>query len=511
MVMGTKTKKKELQYPKIAFLLCLVALLASSLLITNPSIDNIDASTYVIAPIIMLPLFFAFILFKENPIPSTSIKSIMLGFALLIALAVLMSYLYYSSQYLFISYRIDMLLFPIAAIALISIIYGFSNIRKFRYALIYSVLASPLIFYPVISANSAFASVNSQIIFSVLHTFINGVSFTAPFSISYNTISIGIGTACAGVAVFIALLLFMLPVAYLFDGKLSAKAYWLASGIFLLFILNLSRMAGIAAVWLVKGPSAVVSTIHLFIGVLIFYAAILIMLPAAGIFGLKIKSMKIELSEKVTGEPSHVFAYVFAVIGVLAYLFASQIFVNTTRVPVLAAMNTTQFVANSITSLQYLHKIVNATGWNASAIYYSDGRSIAILFSNEIFNQSNPIVGVFSATNSSSISDILHNSSISGSRVFINNGTIVNGYDIVSNSTEFFVFSSVLPYFTANTFSPVDTYFIMPLSTGYYSKGCAYDSDIYSNLLSFITQGTMNTSKMYEMDNAYCIFKHIVV
>ncbi len=63
----------------------------------------------------------------------------------------------------------------------------------------------------------------------------------------------------------------------------------MASGLVLLFVLNLLRMTLIAGLWIVSGPTAALSTIHLFAGILLFYLAIIVMMLVAGKFGLGLK------------------------------------------------------------------------------------------------------------------------------------------------------------------------------------------------------------------------------
>ena len=54
--------------------------------------------------------------------------------------------------------------------------------------------------------------------------------------------------------IFIALAFFLIPIAYLYDGKTKKKILWVASGLALLLVLNLVRMASISLAWLALRP-----------------------------------------------------------------------------------------------------------------------------------------------------------------------------------------------------------------------------------------------------------------
>ena len=85
-------------------ILCLIILLASSFYITPAGISDTDPSTYVVVPILMLPLFVLFT-FKSEMEPKVKRKDILIGialFAIFLSLTVVLRILF---SFYFISFR----------------------------------------------------------------------------------------------------------------------------------------------------------------------------------------------------------------------------------------------------------------------------------------------------------------------------------------------------------------------------------------------------------------------
>ena len=76
----------------------------------------------------------------------------------------------------------------------------------------------------------------------------------------------------------IALALFLIPIAYLYTGRTEGEVFWVGSGIVLLLVLNLVRMASHILRRLTYGPSQTALLAHTFLGVILFYAAIVLMI-----------------------------------------------------------------------------------------------------------------------------------------------------------------------------------------------------------------------------------------
>lgn len=270
---------------KVIFFIAIVIMLINPFLATNQSINDADPATYVIVPVIMLP-FLALFSFKNKIEPKVEKNDMVLGIILFVIFLILILYLEFAFSFEFLSYRLDMLVLPLAISSLLLLTFGSKNIKSFKMLLVYPILASPIVLGFALLTNSGFAVLNSVLVYNILHLFSSAIKYTPPISISAGAYTIGIGTACAGVAVFIALVLFLMPVAYYLNGKIKHKLYWIVAAFVLLLLLNFLRMASVAGIWLLYGPNATVAYIHTFVGILIFYATIIIAILGATRCGL---------------------------------------------------------------------------------------------------------------------------------------------------------------------------------------------------------------------------------
>ena len=221
----------------IFLVLAILILLVVPLSNTSFVIDNSVVSSYIVVPMIILPLL-AIFTFKEKIIQKPTAAGILIGvvlFALFVLITIALKSDY--SQY-FVQYRLEMLVSPLGILAIIIIIFGMQSLRKFYALIIYPILASPLTLFYILNGNSAFAQLNSVAVYHTLRLFTSGLSYTPPFTISNSAFAVGIGTACAGLAIFIAIVAFMLPLAYLLDGKIRQKILWVISAVLLLLILT---------------------------------------------------------------------------------------------------------------------------------------------------------------------------------------------------------------------------------------------------------------------------------
>lgn len=306
--------------PIFFLVLALIIALINPFLITSPNIDDLNPFSYIIVPIVMLPLLAAFAYKKKMQI-NVETKDIGIGIGVFLLFIALLfgTFTFLNAQ--FVSYRLDMLLFPVLVVSFLIILFGVRNAWKFKPIMAYPLLASPLILFFVGSINAPFAQANTIFVYQILHMFSNAVQYLPPFSISTSSYTIGIGTSCAGIAIFIALVAFLLPIAYLFNGKTKDKALWVISGFVLLVILNFLRMGLIAASWLLYGPSISVSIVHSFAGIILFYISIIAMMLLAGRYKLTYPKEEVQReSSKIKIRREHVIVLIVA----LACFFLSS-------------------------------------------------------------------------------------------------------------------------------------------------------------------------------------------
>ncbi|MDE1810854.1 MAG: exosortase/archaeosortase family protein, partial [Candidatus Micrarchaeota archaeon] len=186
----------------------------------------------------------------------------------------------------FLSYRIDALLFPVLLASIVLAVFGVDGVKRLRYPIIYTLFASPLLLIPILSLNQGFALLNANLIYTALSTLglglvKSGIVITAP-----SATSISISTTCVSLGFFVALLMFLAPVAYLYEGDNNRKYIFVAAGVLLLLILNVLRMLVLSLVWAYYGLGSAIGAVHLFAGQLLFYLSIIVMIIIASKFGL---------------------------------------------------------------------------------------------------------------------------------------------------------------------------------------------------------------------------------
>lgn len=276
------------------FTALLIIIILFSFSITPQYISDIYASSYVIIPILMLPIFSIFMLkHSDDIIPEVDLRSFAMGFILFLFFV---SFVLNARGYLgplFFSYRIDMLAVPIAIIALACLIFGLRNLERFAWIAIYALFASPVLLLPVINANLGFASINTAGIYLLAKPFLAGLSFIRPITLYFNGYGVSIGNTCIGIGAIIGMVMLMLPIAYFLEGKGRRKALWVGSGVLLLLALNFIRMLLITFAWFEYGPSNEILGVHAVAGQIIFYASVLVMIMIPGKYGLSYPRLKL--------------------------------------------------------------------------------------------------------------------------------------------------------------------------------------------------------------------------
>ncbi|MDE1873692.1 MAG: exosortase/archaeosortase family protein [Candidatus Micrarchaeota archaeon] len=482
-----------------------VLLLSTSLFITQTAISDTDPSTYVIVPILMLPLLVLFSM-KSKPVPNVDKRSAFVGIAAFAAFIALTLVLRVYFTFFFISFRVDMLLMPLALAASICLLFGISNISKFRVALVYSLLASPMVLYPILVQAGAFTQANSALVYSVIRLFISGVSYTAPITISANGYSIGIGQACVSIGTFIALALFLVPVAYLYNGTVKRRALWAASGVALLFVLNLARMLGISLVWLGYGPNTTAALIHTFIGVLLFYIDIVVMIMIAGFFGLAIeklsRSRRKPRAEHVSPWPAAA-AFAFCAVYVLITLNYSSAFL----ISPMAFQNSQPFNYSNPLVSGGIQSLINRGNFTSLAVATPNGTSVFITLTNASISSIEPVLLFVTVPNSNVVSGLQsHNIVLGEMRFFNTKGAEEQAIDLISNGTEFLVYNTNLELAVSNSSEmPTGVYLIIPAAElpGSNASCGSYDP-LYSWLYNLPTRSGYNQTVRQNLLDAQC-------
>lgn len=495
----------------IILVAAIILLLSTSLYITPTSVSDADPSTYVIVPTLMLPLFVLFCL-KTRPEPQVGKKDVAVGLALLAAFIAANVALRLYFGIFFISFRIDMLLMPLAVASLVSILFGMQNVRKFRGAIIYSLLASPVVLYPFLALFNLFTQFNSLLVYLLIKPFISSVRYIAPISIVANGYTIGIGEACVGIGIFIALALFLIPVAYFYNGPARKKALWVASGVILLFVLNLARMLGVSLAWFAYGPNATTLYVHSFVGVLLFYVAIVAMMLIAGFYGLRIAKPK-KIRKRRTASTSFPFWALEVVLAFcVIYIFVTLNYSSSMQISPIALSNKVRFnYSNTQISTQIKNQIAKSS-FTSFVIATENGSSALYTLLNSSINSTNPILLFYTQPNSNTVAGLASHNTLIGQISFFNReGTREQVFDLISNSTEYAVYNTDFPFVLSNMSTEIaGVYVIIPANHLPPVYSCSTYDQLYSGLLSIATPSGYNQTTRQNLLAAECFADRLV-
>jgi exosortase/archaeosortase family protein len=496
----------------VLLLLGMVILLVTSAYITPTTISDTDSSTYVIVPILMIPLFLLFV-FKTDIEPKVNKKDATIGaltFTFFIILTVLLR-LYFSIY--FVSFRIDMLLMPLGILSLVSLLLGLSNVSRFKSVMLYSLLASPAVMFPIIELANRFTDLNTLLVYNILKLFISGVQYVAPLTISANGYSIGMGNACVSIGIFIALTLFLIPVAYFYNGQDKKKIYWVSSGVILLLVLNLVRMLSISFVWLAYGPNSTALFIHTFIGEVLFYLVIVLMILATKFYGLEVnpvKKRKRRIVDKGTNIDNR---YVLAAFTFsLIYLCLTINYSTSLKVSPISLMQNAPFDFRNKQVSGAVQDMIKRGNFSSFMVAPSTGAYATFQLTNSTFNSTNPIMFLVMAPSANMTRSISQNNTVLGSIGFFNNnGSIEHVYDVISNNEELMVYNTNMPLVLENASSVImSIYVVVPTAVLPNVVSCSAYNPIYSGIFNLINPANYNQTVMRKIISGECIFNKIV-
>ncbi|MDE1851727.1 MAG: exosortase/archaeosortase family protein [Candidatus Micrarchaeota archaeon] len=493
----------------IILLAILVAVLVStSLFITPLTISDSDPSTYIIVPIIMLPLF-ALLMHKNRLEIRITRTDIAAGAAVFMLFAAVTVYLRMVLQYLFLSYRIDMLLFPLAIMSVVILLFGIRNANRFKALIIYPLLASPLVLMPVLRLNSEFAITSTVAIASVARLFFHGLSYIAPITISANGYSIGIGESCIGIGILISTILFMLPLAYYYDGKLHRKMLWVLSGFALMLAFNMVRMLAITLAWFYYGPNNATIAVHIFAGVILFYIAIALMILLARRYGLSMP--RHERSRRTSKLGMYKAGAIVAAILCLFYLFLTVNYSSAHPQPSQSLSSMQLNITNS-SAMDFLGPLIRISNATEVFLVNANDTAASVGISNASIPSTNPIVVILLHSRLNITVGSNGTNTTTRSYNFMSaNGTIDSLYYILYNGTDYFIYHSTKPFMEPDgSYVTANMYAIVPanITDLTYNRGCSYYR-IYSAMIS--PQALLYPRSLTaKLSDGYCAIKSLV-
>ncbi len=474
------------------FAALLALLIACSVAISQPYISDTNASTYVIIPLFMLPVFALFMLKDAQQMnPQVDGRSILAGVLFFAMLIVLSLDLRAAMGPLFFGYRIDALLMPLAISGLALLIYGRSNLRMFGWIALYSIFASPLLLYPIVNANLGFASLNTDAIFQIARLFFHGLGFSAPITLTLNGNAVSIGNTCIGIGALIGIGMLLAPIAYLMDGRPRAKVLWVAGGIVLMLALNFLRMLGIAIAWFYYGPSNSILSVHDIAGQVIFYATLIVMVLVLGKAGLSFpraaRRRPAVARYSATGIALAVALSVLYFAITLSYLGSSS---QAQSQPIGAGLHFTWANAASIYGSQ-----VSFQGSTYSAMGNGNQSAVIVLVNSSGPDMSSLVL--FAESNGTAEGNFIRNASAGRLKEYLDGSRIAYVYEASNGTLAYF---SRVPYYTGQGYYTIDMY-VIGIAEGNASCIGAYGMfyDTIANIAQ-LNPGLFNA----KTDNGYC-------
>lgn len=484
----------------VAFTVMLVALLFFSISVTPGYVSDTDASSYVIVPMLMLPLMAVFMFKHSDKIaPDVDIESIVAGsilFALFICAGLgLSAYL----GPLFMSYRMDMLLMPLAIISIALLVFGRSNLKWFAGIAVYALLASPLMLFPLVSMNLGFASLNSAGIYYIAGLFFHGTSFQQPITLAYDGYQISIGNSCIGVGALIALALLLVPMAYFTEGRPGQKFLWVVSGIALMLVLNFLRMLSITVMWFAYGPNQSLLDFHALVGEIIFYMIVLVMLVIAGRYGLSYPRIGLGKRSEDYNGLGIALAVVFTIIGV----FISAGYTSMQTVPITSLGS--NVTLNQAAIGNFYNDYLNYKG-ASYGLLSADNKSAEIGLAN-VSNTTNA-VAIFGQNSTFGWAALAGNNSVREWKGYESHGNISYLY-VLNTSPASLLYYSMIIYPQGQKSYPFSLYIVEPEYSGTGSGSCQSTYErMYGILLNLasLNPSTFNSG----LDGYYCALKGLI-
>ena len=450
-------KEQRLRFFGIMLLLVAVLLnMASSIAITNFTISDNNPTSYIIVPMLMGLLLILFYAKDTKLVVNPKRNDLIIATLIFVFYIILLSYSRLALSYLFMTYRIDMLLMPLFIVAVITAIFGVKSINRFKLLIIYMLFSSPIILIPILNMSSTFALFNANIVYSVLKgigipVVSNGIVITAP-----SNYSISIATTCVDIGAFIALILFLIPISYLYNGKITRKLLWLTISVILMLILNILRMISIAILWAYYGITSAVASAHIFAGPILFYLTIIIMVIIIGKFKLSFSkdSIKKELKHKAYSKKD-LKLWKFAIIPIAFGLMGLYM-----SMPYLNALNANYYTFGSSANPSYpiLDRIILGNLGNSE----QNVTQLSNIEFNTVYtigNNKNSTDLVYTIVNQTNLPSqiplgLVYNYSVSSSSLLLNSGISYRSLAVYSNNRKFYLnFFSVPTNISNSTFS----------------------------------------------------------
>ena len=230
--------------------------------------------------------------------------------ALFIVCAVLLFVLPARLSWYYWLQRLDLLVLPLFAVALVFLFSGLGGISAVRSALLFLFLVWP---YPLVLASQVLGPALVFLSGIVGLLVVKGLGLPVAVSAADPTRFVGTGAqrftivlaeTCSGMNAMLGFLVIGLPLVLVWSGPRSRKVGWLATGMLAALASNLVRVGLLLYLATTMGVDIALGTVHPFLGAVLFAMVFLGMLGVARFFGIGFRgpeSLRVSKSSRAGG------------------------------------------------------------------------------------------------------------------------------------------------------------------------------------------------------------------
>lgn len=188
--------------------------------------------------------------------------------------------------------RVDLLSLPIFVAGVVMLLYGVRQSWRLRAPILFLVLAWPVPYLPIIGRLlewSTEATIRAVSSVTAVVPIAQYAGREGIFFIEHgDRFALSVASACAGVNSVIGFAILGGAVAVVVQGRIWRRLAWVATGVVVVWLLNVLRIVVILAAGRLLGQSAALDILHPVAGLVVFNIAVIGMLIALRRFGLEI-------------------------------------------------------------------------------------------------------------------------------------------------------------------------------------------------------------------------------
>lgn len=279
----------------MALLLIVVAAYPYSLLTLARGLGYQTPLAYLaLVPVLAVLVGWVRLVRANPPLPVHDRQVDLIVATVCIAVAVLISAgLPSSLRTTFWTSRFDLLGLPFFAAGVVTLLYGVRRLWALKLPIAFLVLAWPVPYLALLTGVlGALTDLTAAAVRLTAVVIPNVQASTSDMALFYvgppgQAWAVSIGGVCAGVNGLVGFVLIALAILAAVGAPVVRGTAWLATGLVVVFIVNVVRILIVLAVGTVAGESVAIDMLHPVIGIVIYNIAVVLMVAVAGRFGLR--------------------------------------------------------------------------------------------------------------------------------------------------------------------------------------------------------------------------------